>query len=341
MKIFGIGMTGYIGSVVLEKLLEAGHEVHALARSGTSADLLKEAGASPVSGSLADVEVIRREAAAADCVVQVTTGGILSETKGHEDEAPNAVTCILDTLEGTGKPYILGGGVAGFLGTAPNDDGVVYIDGTLRKANPVPGFYAEWNAVFDRILDSENHGMRGMIINPVAVFGREGGYINALPRRLQSFREHGIVYAAPVKRPAEMWVNVDDLAELYVLALERGKPGGNYFAVTDSAPLLDVLRKMSVLCGQEGAVVFTSSDRIAELDDWLAKFDFDAPTFIVDPSHAFQELGWKPHHRGVLAELDHLIETGADINAIYPGPARKAQAAKTLAALRSTAPMPE
>ncbi len=48
MKVFLTGATGYIGTVVTEKLRDFGHQVIALARSEESARKLETAGAQPV-----------------------------------------------------------------------------------------------------------------------------------------------------------------------------------------------------------------------------------------------------------------------------------------------------
>jgi len=54
MKIFITGATGYIGSVITEKLLQKGYEVVGLARSETSAQKLRDQGAEVIMGDLDD-----------------------------------------------------------------------------------------------------------------------------------------------------------------------------------------------------------------------------------------------------------------------------------------------
>ncbi|MFG1925219.1 NmrA family NAD(P)-binding protein [Cryptosporangium sp. NPDC048952] len=69
MKIFVTGGTGYLGSVLVEHFVEAGHEVSALARSETSVRSLAVAGATPIPGALSDVDVLESAAAQADVTV--------------------------------------------------------------------------------------------------------------------------------------------------------------------------------------------------------------------------------------------------------------------------------
>src|ERR1700722_4758917 len=117
MKLFVIGGTGYIGSVVCERLRADGHELRGLARSDDSAVQLSEAGIEPVRGALGDVDVLRAEGIAADGVVQIATGGFLTQALETVSEAALTTDTILRALAGTEKPYLVTGGTGGWLDT--------------------------------------------------------------------------------------------------------------------------------------------------------------------------------------------------------------------------------
>lgn len=73
MKIFITGGSGAIGSRTVDHLLQAGHEVTALARSDAAHARLARAGARAVQGSLFDPDAMSKAVAGHDAVVNLAT----------------------------------------------------------------------------------------------------------------------------------------------------------------------------------------------------------------------------------------------------------------------------
>src|SRR5437899_3857025 len=107
MKIFVTGATGYIGTVLVERLRDFGHQVLGLARSGVAAGKLDAAGAQVARGDLRDTGAIARAAREADAAVHLAL-----ESSAQASQLDRAVTeTILEEYRLTGRPLLYTSGV--------------------------------------------------------------------------------------------------------------------------------------------------------------------------------------------------------------------------------------
>lgn len=81
MRVFITGATGVVGIRAVPLLLQAGHEVTAVARSAAGREALRRAGATPVEANLFDVASLRRIMAGHDAVINLATSMPASLTK--------------------------------------------------------------------------------------------------------------------------------------------------------------------------------------------------------------------------------------------------------------------
>ena len=214
MKIFITGGTGYLGSVLVEHLIGAGHEVAALARSTASAQRLTEAGATPVLGSLADTAILTRAAGEADAVIHAAVDYSMSEESTRTELA--AVTALVAGAgsAGTGKPviYTSTGLVYGFdAGQDSSEDTV------LPEASAQPVKVAAERIVLDAA------GTTSIVVRAGLIFGRGGtGLVTGL---IESAATNGV--ATYIDEGSNSWlpVHVDDLADLYVRAISAPVAG--------------------------------------------------------------------------------------------------------------------
>src|SRR6202012_3616875 len=119
MKIFVTGASGWIGSAVVPELLQAGHQVTGLARSDASAEALAKAGAEAERGTIDDLDLLAKAAAAADGVIHLAFKHDIAFTGDFEGAATadrTAVDTFGDALAGSGKPFVI---ASGLLGLAP------------------------------------------------------------------------------------------------------------------------------------------------------------------------------------------------------------------------------
>jgi len=300
MNIFLTGATGYIGSVVAEKLQQAGHVVTGLARSGASADTLQARGIQVVRGDLRDAAVLNDAAQAADGVINAAFDFDPQDFPATAALERQVVMTLVGALKGSGKPLIFTSGT-GMLGDTGN---VVFDEETSLV---VPEGDAGW-ATRGRLQNEHTvlgaSGMRGIVLRAPHVYGRSDGNNLIAALRTAGLRIGAVPYGAGSGQRQWSFVHVDDLAELYVLALEHSQGGELYYASAESGlHTADIARAIS----QGGEL----QGRTTELDMAALADAFDTPfmawSWVVNNQSsglkAQRALNWSPRHTRMLEAL--------------------------------------
>lgn len=150
-----------------------------------------------------------------------------------------------------------------------------------------------------RVLARAGTGGHPVVVMPGLVYGRSGGLAQSF------FAEPGRTAGAVpcIGDGANHWalVHVDDIAELYVLALSA--PAGSVYAGASgqNLPLAEVARALSHAAGCPGRI-----DSLT-LDEAVQRMGPIAEAFALDQqfsgARARRELGWTPTRLDALAEL--------------------------------------
>jgi nucleoside-diphosphate-sugar epimerase len=288
MEVFLTGATGYIGSAVAEALLSAGHKVTGLARTDEKAAQLSARGVRAILGNLLQPETMAAAARAADGVIH--TANTNDATSPKVDAA--AVAAMLKAMQGSGKPFLYTSGVwvLGSTGEKVADEST--------PTNPTP-LVAHRPAIEQEVLGGKQNRVRSIVIRPALVYGR-GGSIPAM--LVQSARETGA--ARYVGDGTNRWpfVDVEDLAKLYVLALEKAPAGSLYNAASGpSYRVREVAEAASIGGGAKGK---TQSLPLEEARKTMYAF---ADALVLDQQvsgkKAEKDLGWTPRAASVLDDL--------------------------------------
>jgi nucleoside-diphosphate-sugar epimerase len=286
VRIFLTGATGYIGSAVAERLRAAGYPLTALARSDASAAKLEAAGIQPVRGDFSDPKSVGSAARATDGVISLAT------TYDPSIDGP-AIDAILEALAGSNKPFIYTSGI-----WSHGDTGGKVVDET-SPANPAE--LVRWRQdVEQRVLDGAKRGIRSVVIRPAIVYGRGGGIPAGLS---ESARKEGAARFVGTGKNRWPLVHVEDLADLYFLALEKAPPGTLLLGVSGrSRPVSEIAEAASRGAGAGGRTVATP------LDEARKKMGLYADALALDQQasgrRAQDLLGWEPRRPDVLEELE-------------------------------------
>ena len=284
MNVFVTGATGYVGAAVVEALRAAGHGVIGLARSDEAAAKLADAGAEAVRGSLEDLDLLARGAREADAVIHAGATG----KPGQDAIDTAAVGAMLDALEGSGKPFLYTSGLW-ILGDTGGR--VAAEDAPLR-----PAAIVAWRAELERgVIDAAKRGIRSVVLRPGVVYGRGGGTPGTF---VSAARRKGVVRYVGDGSQRWPFVHVDDLAELYVLAL-AAPPGTVLNAV--SGPAIPVRQVAEAAAEANGARA-----EAWPLEDARAVLGVYAEALALDQqvsAERARSLGWTPSRPSVLDEL--------------------------------------
>jgi nucleoside-diphosphate-sugar epimerase len=294
MKVFLTGASGYIGTAVADRLRSAGHKITGLARSDATAKRLKAAGIEPVRGDFSDPATVGSAARAADGVISMAT------TYDAAVDGP-AIDAILDALAGSNKPFVYTSGI-----WSHGDTGGKVVDET---SPPHPAALVQWRqAVEDRVREAARRGIRTVVIRPAMVYGRGGGIPAGF---VQSARKEGAARYVGTGNNRWPFVHVDDLADLFQLALERAPAGSLLLGVAGpSRPVRDVAAAASRGAGAGGRTVAWP------LEEARQKLGAYADALVLDQQasgrRAQELLGWQPNRPDVLEDIERGSYAGSE-----------------------------
>ena len=290
MNVLIIGATGYLGTSVAEALVRHGHQVTAAARSQHARETLEHLGYTVVEADAARPHSLFHPARAADAIVYCVN---------VTDADPFAVDtqALRQLVEAAKHPakkllYTSGCWIYGETGPTPAAEDAPLFPATLAMNRPE----------LERIVAGGlRDGIEPIILRPGIVYGRAAG----IPAMfVTSAHERGS--ATIIGDGKNHWptVHVDDLGELYALALEHAAPGSIYNAVNDdSFTVQEIAEAASRGAGRDGATTLLPLEQArAVMGPFAEALALDQR---LDASLVKKELRWAPKAPSLIEELEH------------------------------------
>ena len=242
------GASGFVGSAVAKRLLEAGHDVRALVRPTSSRLNLSDKRLDIVSGDLRDAASIERAMAGVRFVFHVAADYRLWARDPQDIVHTNVegTRTLMNAALRAGVERIVYTSSVATLAARP--DGTPSDERFPLDAAKAVGAYKYSKVLAERLVESmiAELGLPAVIVNPSTPIG---------PGDVRPTPTGRIIIEAAGRMPAYVdtglnLVHVDDVAAGHLAALQQGRIGERYILGGQDVLLGDMLRDIANLVGR-------------------------------------------------------------------------------------------
>ena len=288
-QVFVTGGSGFIGQVLIRRLVAEGHDVGALVRSATAADTVATAGATPVRGVLTEPDTWRDAVAGSEVLFHLAAETDLDVgLDRHQLVTVDGTRAALHVArDAKVARFVNCGSEAALLAGDP----LIEVDETapLRPDSPAP--YCAVKAQAEAlVLDANTDDFTTVSIRPRFVWGAGSpvtdGFADLARAGQFSWIDGG--------RHTTDITFVDNAVEGLLLGWHHGKPGQAYF-VTDQEPVQfrEFMQTVFDIYGVNTPIPDIDLDTAAQFVPVPARW-FIGQTCTLRTDKAVQDLGYRP-----------------------------------------------
>lgn len=286
---FVTGGSGFIGQVLVRRLLDEGHSARVLVRSQASAAKVSALGAEPVRGELTDPATWRNEVTGSDVVFHLAAEtDISADRERHELVTVRGTQSAVDAARHARVPrFVHCGSEAALLAGGP----LVDVDETAPLRPDSEAAYCAAKAVAEKVvLDANAPNFGTVSIRPRFVWGPGSVLID------------GLVAAAKAGRFA--WIDggrhttdvtfVGNAVEGLMLGWQRGRPGQAYFVTDRNRVILrEFMEALFAIYGVDTPIPDLDAETAAREVPAPARWFLGQPC-ILRTDKAVAQLGYEP-----------------------------------------------
>lgn len=290
MNVFIMGATGYIGGSVAEALVKKEFAVSGLVRNQEKAEYLASRNIQPVVGDLSSDDVLSKAAKNADVIINAA-----------DADHRGAVETILKAISGTGKTFVQTSG-SSIASDAAGGKASEKVYEDIASFEPLAEKRARVE-IDKLVIGAAKDNIRSIVICPTMIYGVGVGYNPhsiQIPFLINQAKKDGA--ARYIGAGANRWSNVhiDDLTELYLLAIESAEAGSFFFAENGEKSLKAISEEIGGLLNVS-AESWTEAEAIAAFGRDAAVFGFGSNSRV--SSRKARELGWNPKINDILGSI--------------------------------------
>jgi UDP-glucose 4-epimerase len=318
MNTFVTGGAGYIGSVCVEELLNAGHRVTVFDNLSEGHRSAIDPRATFVQASLAEQPALRRALAdgKAEVILHFAAHALVGESmsnpgKYFRNNVASGLNLLDAAVEAGVKKFIFSSTCATY---GPPDRVPMTEDSPQRPINP----YGESKLMFEKMLQwyQQIHGLEFAALRYFNAAGASARFgedhrveTHLIPNVLRvplgqapHCEIYGTDYPTPDGTCIRDYVHIVDLAQAHILAMQPGKRGFFNLGNGDGYSVREVIRMCEKITGKP--IKTAEKPRRAG----------DPPRLVAAAQKAKEELGWKPR----FAALEDIIRSAWEWHRAHP-----------------------
>lgn len=294
MKIFLTGATGYVGSVVAERLKGKGHKITALARNEDAEANLNAKNIETVRGELDDFEVLKNSAREAEAVIHTAFSHNFDDYNDAVHLDREVIKSFAEALAQSNKPMIItsSSSILGDTRSNEADEDYPFGENSSRKLR----------GESERdVLQLSSKGIRSIVLRlPLFVYGRSGSAF--VPFLINQAKQAGSANYVDSGEQRVSAVHVEDAADLYALALETSTAKGIYNVAAESVSMKEMNESVARLLD-----IKTKSIREERAREQFGKmYEFLSINNQLDATRAKGNLRWSPSdYRSILDDIEN------------------------------------
>jgi nucleoside-diphosphate-sugar epimerase len=302
MKYFVTGATGFVGGVLVKRLRELEHEVHASVRDPNKAKDLQAIGVKLFKGDVTDKESMREAMQGVDGIYHVAGWYKIGakDKSGAERVNVQGTRNVLELMQELKIPR---GVYTSTCAVNSNTHGQVVDESYHFGGKHVSEYDRTKAAAHDIAKEFIAKGLPLIIVMPGIIYGP--GDTSELRTNIISFLK-GQLPMLP-DQTGNCWAHVNDIAQGHILAMEKGRIGESYIISGERYTFIDAFKLASEITGKPAPRTIPHQ-MLSVLSVLVKPFDGMMPptytserlrviagvTYMGDNSKAKRELGYHP-----------------------------------------------
>jgi nucleoside-diphosphate-sugar epimerase len=324
--IFVTGSTGFIGTKLVNELIQRGHTVHALTRGTSNKEGLSHERIKLVTGDILDRKSLEKGMEGCNQVFHLAAyaKNWAKDPKVFFEQNVGGMRNVFDTAAALGVERIVF--TSTIVAFGPTPPGVVGTESMPRITDRFFTEYEETKTLAEReALQMAAKGLPVVVVNPTRVYGpgklTEG---NSVSLMIDLYDRGKVPVLLNDGRDVGNYVLVDDLVRGHILAMEKGKIGERYILGGENASLKQLYQLVDEVSGKKHfqmnlppKIAFLYAGFEKKKAEWFGMYPQITPgwveTFLQDwvytPSKAERELGYTitPLREGVRMTYEWLL----------------------------------